>query len=110
MNRKLIALLLGVAGAFGPAAAPAEADPTSEVPVTIGRCIPSPTHECPPMIVAGGAAYFAIVPGYSVVGLISPNIIGPERPGFTLTIVNIAGAGGALVCRTPAVEVPEGPR
>jgi hypothetical protein len=38
------------------------------ISVTVGRCIPSPTHECPPMIIAGGAAYFLIVPGYSIVG------------------------------------------
>ena len=86
----------------------AQADTNLGVPVTVGRCIPSPTHECPPMIVAGGAALFAIVPGHSVVGLVSPELINPDRPSLTLTIVNVAGSGGALVCRTPALEIPEG--
>jgi hypothetical protein len=99
------AVMAGIAAVLGCFASTAAAETATEVPITMGR-VPSPTHDCPPIITAGGAAYFAIVPGYSVVGLISPDLINPSFPAFTITLVNLAGTGGAIVCRTPAIDVP----
>jgi hypothetical protein len=40
--------------------------------------------------------------------VISPDLINPDRPSFRLMITEVAASGGALVCRTPALEIAEG--